>query len=315
MVLRVLFIGFVFIKTAFGGELIARLDLQHAITDMIYRDGLLFVSTERSEVFEINLKKLSFRKVLELPKIRDFTGEAVPPKVFSIDVSEDGRMLIASEGERGFSRLYVYEDGGLKEIVPPTGNLMIKKARFMDERRAVLGLLGDEILILDLESGGKMKRIQVGQSSLSDIEVDEDRKRVAVSDEGGVVYMVDLERGRVRRVGSVNKDKTYDLDFKNGRVMVGGRDRRAVVYFAREKRPVTFRADFFVFAVALNEKGRVGAYMLNEKNDVAVVSVEERAKVDVIRGHKYPVSVMVFAGDRLITGCDDGKLYIWRYKR
>jgi len=294
------------------------INVGHAVTDMVHKDGTLYVATEQGEVRFINLKDRELIKSVHLPPIRDFMGNPIPPKVYSVDLSPSGReLLIVSEASGGFSEVYIYgEEKGFKKLIDLGWNMIIREGRFLDENRLLLALLGDEIAVMDKRSGKFIYRVQVGRSSLSDIDLSDDRKRVAVSDEGGVVTLVRLSDGKVlRKLKGINKDKLYRLDYRDGKVLVGGRDRRVALYDLESGTGKSFSAKFFVFAVAMDSSARVGAFTYNERNDIKLVDLDSGKTLDLLEGHRYPVSVILFVGNIVLTGCDDGKIFIWRLER
>ncbi|RLJ70821.1 hypothetical protein BCF55_1104 [Hydrogenivirga caldilitoris] len=298
-----------------SAELLGKIDVGHAVTDMVYRDGILYVSTEQGEVKFIELKTRKFIKSVNLPDINDFMGNPIPPKVYSIDLSPSGkRLLIVSEAPGGFSELYLYsESKGLEKLIDLGSNLLIKQGKFYGEEKVILGFLGDEIALFDTGEKNFIYKIQVGRSSLSDIAVKEDRETVAVSDEGGVVTLVSVRDGKIlKKFKGVNVDKLYELDYKDSKVLVGGRDRRVALYYTDTGKFRRFDAKFLVFSVAMDREGKLGAYLYNEQNDVRIVELDTGKEVDMLRGHEYPVSKILFLDGLVITGCDDGKIYLWR---
>lgn len=300
---------------SFGAELLRVIELPGAITDIAYRKGVLYVSTELGKVYLVNYRNAEVRQVTELPNIVDFMGNPIPPKIFSVDVSPSGgRILIVSQAEGGYSEVYTYEGGKLKKIVDLTKGWIIKKGKFVDERRAVLAFLGDEVALIDLLSGKILYKVQVGRSSLSDISLNDDRSTLAVSDEGGVVTLVSIKEGKVLgKFKGINVDKLYGVDFKDGKIIVGGRDRRVALYYTDGRPPKRFDSEFLVFSVALDSSARIGAFLYNEQNDVELVEVDTGRVVGFLKGHRYPVSVLRFIDDVLLVGCDDGKIFVWRY--
>ncbi|EDP74442.1 periplasmic protein [Hydrogenivirga sp. 128-5-R1-1] len=318
MRLKYLFLLFLLTLSVHSAELLKKFDAGHAVTDMLFRDGVLFVSTEQGEVRLINFRNGKLIETIKLPSIRDFMGNPIPPKVYSIDISPSGkRMLIVSEASGGFSEVYLYEKGrGLEKLIDLGKNMIIKKGRFYNDNLAVFGLLGDEIALFDVDAKRFIYVVQVGTSSLSDINLSDDKNKVAVSDEGGVVTLVSVKDGKVlKRFKGVNVDKLYELDYRDEKILVGGRDRRVALYYTDTGRYRRFPSRFLVFSVAMDESAKLGAYLYNEENDVRIIELDTGRELDLLKGHEYPVSVILFLDGVVITGCDDGKIFVWRYKR
>ncbi len=307
-----------FLFPSFGAELLSIFDVGNAVTDMVYREGKLYIATEEGSVKLIDLKEKKTLKVIELPLIRDFMGNPIPPKVFSVDVSPSGdKVLIVSESSGGFSEVYLFTDEkGLEKLIDLGKGFMIMKGRFVSEDKALMGFLGDELGLLDIKSRKFIYKAQIGFSSLSDMCMSDDRKKVAVSDESGEVKLVSVKNGKlIKRFRGVNVDKLYSIDCKGRKIMVGGKDRRVALYYTDGTKPKMFKTKFFVFSVAINQRATLGAYLYDENNTVLVVDLESGKEVDRLTGHSYPVSKMLFIDSFIIAGCDDGKIYLWRLER
>lgn len=299
-----------------GGELLRVISLEGAITDAVYRDGFLYVSTEFGKVYKIHFLSGRVDDVIELPRISDFMGNNIPPKVFSVDVSPDGRrLLIVSQSDGGYGDVYIYEEGIIKKIVDLGRGWILREGRFVSDERILLAHLGDEIAVLDTE-GRIIYTRQVGRSSLSDISLNEKLNAVAIADESGAVTLVLVEDGSVlKTLSGINVDKLFSVAFRKNKVMAGGKDRRVALYDLDKGTKKMYRAEFFVFSLAMDGSASIGAYLYNERNDVKLVELDTGREIDILKGHGYPPSVIYFVEDKIIVGCDDGKLFIWRYAR
>ncbi|MDQ7056571.1 MAG: hypothetical protein Q9M89_09040 [Persephonella sp.] len=256
---------------------------------------------------------------MKFPEFEDFTGELQPPKVFSVDVSPDGKKIVAVvQASRGGREVYIYEGNNLKKIISRKKHMPVAKVRFITGDSILLGLSGDEVVLFSLPDSKVIYRKPVGMSFFSDMEINESKDKVAVVDESGDTKIVDVKTGKVIKViEELNKDKVFDVDFKNDRVISGGRDKKAVFYNLKTDSYRIFSADdFMVFSVALSPSGKKGAYLYNDKFDVRVVDTETGDLITVLKGHRAtPSNILFIDENQLITGCDDGKLYIWRLKR
>ncbi len=306
------------VSLVFCADLEKVIEARGAITDIVHRDGKLYVSTELGRVEVYDLLTGKREKELRLPDIKDFTGEDIPPKVFSTDISPSGKLwLIVAQGSGGYREVFLLTaEGGLKKILTTKNRLMLSEGRFVSEDKVVLSLISDEIILFDLNKLKSLYRVQVGMSSLSDIALSEDRSKVAVSDESGVVSLVSLKDGSVvRRLKGVNVDKLYKLDYKRDTIMVGGRDRRVGIYYLKEGKSRRIDAEFLVFSVAMDREAKLGAFPFNESNDIKVIEVRSGRVLEVLKGQSSTVSVLLLLKERLIVGCDDGKIFVWRLKR
>ena len=287
-----------------------------AVSDIRYKDGKIYIATERGKVEILDFKTLKKLEVISYPKFEDFTGELQLPKVFSVDVSPDGKKIVAViQATRGGREVYLFENGKLKKIIDRRKHLQIARLRFVNNNLILFGLGGDEIVLYDLNKNKIIYRKPVGMSYFSDMEINDEKTMVAIADESGDTKIADIKTGNVIKViQELNKDKVFDVDFRNNRVMTGGRDKKAVYYNLKTDHYNTFPADdFMVFSVALSPSGKKGAYLYNDRFDVRIVDTEEGTVLTTLSGHKATPSNIRFVDEnQLIIGCDDGKLYIWR---
>lgn len=287
-----------------------------AVSDIRYKNGKIYIATERGKVEILDLKTLKKIKVISYPKFEDFTGELQLPKVFSVDISPDGKKIAAAvQATRGGREVYIFEDGKLQKIIDRKKHLQVAKIRFVSNNLILFGLGGDELILYDLEKSKPIYREPVGMSFFSDMEINDEKTMVAVVDESGDTKIASIKNGKVIKViEELNKDKAFDVDFRNNRVITGGRDKKAVYYNLKTDHYTTFSADdFMVFSVALSPSGNRGAYLYNDKFDVRIVDTEEGTILTTLSGHKATPSNIRFVDEnQLIIGCDDGKLYIWR---
>ncbi|WP_457639805.1 WD40 repeat domain-containing protein [Persephonella sp.] len=300
-------------------KLQATLEVDGAVSDLRYKDGKIFVATERGKVEVIDLNSRKVEKKISYPKFEDFMGELQLAKVFSVDVSPDGKTIIAViQASRGGREAYLYRGEKLEKIIDRKKHLPMVRVRFVDNSRVIFGLSGDELVLFDIENRKVLYRQPVGMSFFSDMEVNDSRTKVAVVDESGDTRIADVKTGKVIKViEELNKDKAFDVDFKNNRVMSGGRDKKAVFYNLSTDKYRIFEADdFMVFSVALSPSGKTGAYLYNDKFDIRVVDTETGSVLAVLMGHRATPSNILFTDENsIVVGCDDGKIYLWRMER
>ncbi len=311
---------FVFVIRAYSvtPELVNTFKVDGAVSELRYFDGKIFVATERGKVKVIELKTGKTLLEIKYPEFEDFTGELQLPKVFSVDVSPDRKKIVAVvQASRGGREVYIYSGKKLKKIVDRKKHLQITRVRFIDNNHLLFGLGGDELVLFQIDEKKILYRNPVGMSFFSDMEINENRTKVAVVDESGDTRIADIKTGKVIKViEELNKDKAFDVDFKNDRIITGGRDKKAVFYNLKTDQYRIMNADdFMVFSVALSPSGKRGAYLYNDKFDVRIFDTETGDVISVLKGHRAtPSNILFIDENQLIIGCDDGKLYIWRLK-
>ncbi len=302
----------------FQSKLEAKIKIDGAVSDVIFFGGKIYIATERGKVEIISLSKKKVIKTISYPKFKDFMGSLQPSKVFSIDVSPDSKTLIAVvQAEKGGREVYIVnpsKNDKPKKLVSRKSHLPIAKVRFVNNNQVVFGLTGDEVVLYDIKRRKVLYRISAGMSFFSDFALDYDKRTLAIADESGDVHIVDIKKGKVIKVlEEMNKDKAFSIDLKSKVVMTGGRDKKASVYNLKTKQKREFLAkDFMVFSVALSPTGRYGAYVYNDKYDVAIVNVSTGDRLGFLKGHKSTPSKIVFINQNLLViGCDNGEIYIW----
>jgi len=295
------------------------LTISGAPSDAVVHNGKIYFATEMGKVDIVDSKRMRKVKSIVFPKFEDFMGGLQAPKVFSVDVSPDGKTVIAVvQGNRGGRELYTYRGGKLYKIFSWRDNIQAYRVRFVDNNRVILGLSGDEIILYDLKGRKIIYRKYVGMSYFSDMEINSKRDKIALTDESGDTRIIDVKTGKiVKIIEELNKDKAFDIDFKNDRILNGSRDKRAVYYNLKTNKYKIYRSnDFMVFSVGLSPTGKRGAYLYNSKYDVRVVETESGSYITTLRGHLATPSIIKFVNESsVVTGCDDGKVFFWKIKK
>jgi len=316
-----LFFFLLVFTASFGANpvLVKVIPVDGAVSEMRYSGGKVFVATERGKVEVIDFEKMETVESIALPKFEDFMGDLQLAKVFSVDVSPDNSKIAAAvQASRGGREVYIYQNGKLEKIVDRKQHLPIVKVRFVNNDTLIFGLSGDELVLFNLPEKKVIYRKPVGMSFFSDMEINEDKTKVAVVDESGDIRIADVSTGEVVKViEELNKDKAFDVDFRNNKVLSGGRDKKAVYYELSTDKYRIFEADdFMVFSVALSPSGNTGAYLYNDKFDVKVVDTQSGGVVATLSGHRSTPSSLRFIDENtVLAGCDDGKIYVWRLER
>lgn len=293
-----------------------------AVSDIVFKDGNIYVATERSKVDIIDIKTGKIVRSIKYPYFEDFMGELQPAKIFSIDVSPNGKNLIAVvQTIRGGKDVYLLdltkENSQPIKILTRKAHLPIIKVRFVNNKEVVFGLSGDEIVLFDIQQKKQIYRTSVGMSFFSDMALDNQKRLLAVVDESGDTHIVDVKTGKViRNIEEMNKDKAFSVDIKNNIVMTGGRDKKATVFNLKTNKKREFLADdFMVFSVGLSPSGKIGAYVFNDKYDVSIVNTDLGERLGFLKGHKStPSHILFISENQLVIGCDNKEIYIWRIK-
>lgn len=284
-------------------------------TDTVYLNGKLFVGTELGtvEIFDVNTKKQI--KKITLPQILNFFEEYYSPKVYSVDVTTDEkRILILSEGQEGYSSLFIYENEKLNKIISEKDKLIIKKAKFVSKNLILLALISDELILFDIKNKKQVYRKQISISPFSAFILSPDKRTVAVATEGGIVYLVDTKTGKlIKKIENTHVDKIFSIDYKDHKIITGGRDRRVYIHDLDKKISIRFNADFFVYAVGLSPSAQIGAYQLNEKGHIAVINLKTNKRIFTLKGHKSSLTKIMFIDEHNLVSTEESpRIYFWR---
>lgn len=265
------------------------------------------------EVYKISdatlVKKISF------DKIKDFTGDDIAPKIFSVDALEGSETYLAVvQASSGSRKLVIVEKGVIRELISEKENLFINKAKFIDSSRVLIALMSNELILLDTKSGQKRYQVQINPSHFSDFALNESKSLVASSCESGEVTISDVHTGKVLSVLSQgNVDNVYKVDFKNQKILCAGQDRRGIIYDVQTKAFDRYDGSFLIYAGALSPSATLGAFAFNEENDIVIFDLHAKTKRYTLKGQKSTLNTIVFVNEKeLVSGSDDMFILIWR---
>lgn len=257
----------------------------------------------------------SLVKKITFETIKDFTGEAIAPKIFSVDALEGSdTFLSVVQGSSGARKLVIIEKGVMRELISERENLFINKARFIDSNRVLIALMSNELILIDIKSAQKRYQVQINPSHFSDFALNESKSLVATSCESGEITVSDVSTGKVLYVLSGgNVDNVYKVDFKNQKILCAGQDRRGIIYDTQSKSYERFDGSFLIYAGALSPSANLGAFAFNEQNDIVIFDLLTKAKKHTLKGQKSTLNTIVFVNEKeLVSGSDDQFILIWR---
>jgi hypothetical protein len=281
------------------------------VQDIVYSDSTLYAATSEGivDIFDIKTKKLLSK--IAVPPIKDFMGDEVPAKLYSIDKLNE-KILFVSQGMKGYRNLWIYENSKLTKLLDIDKKLFIKKAKFVSEDKVLLATLSNEIFLLDVKNKKYIYTIQISSSSFSDFVLDEEKKHFIATDESGIVRLLDVMSGNILKIiGKKNLDRVYQLDYKNKIVLTAGQDRKAVVYNKNNVSDLDFH--FLLYSCGLSPKGNLGAIAYNENNDVLVFKTNDLSKLYNLTKNKATLTKILFISNKeLFATSDSSKINYWR---
>lgn len=310
---------FALLVLLFCGQLLAleRIDPAYSlqasglVQSIYYEPNRLYAGTSSGTVDIFDLSSKERIKQVVLPKIKDFMGDEVPAKIYSIDKFAD-RLLIVSQGMKGYRNLWIYEDGKLEKKIDISRHWFMVKAAFVDGEHLLIGLLSNQLVLYDLAEQKPLYIKQMSYSSFSDFALAKDGDTYASTDESGVVHLVQTDTGAIQKeLKGQNVDRAYQVDYKNGVVLTAGQDRRAAVY--KRYGAYYLQFDFLLYACALSPKAQLAAVAYNEQNDILIFDVGSKEKLYDLKGQNATMTQILFTKERsLFSASDDRVINFWR---
>ena len=268
------------------------------VTDVLTDKNKLYVSTDVGNVDIFDMKSKKEIKTIKLDKIKDFMGDDVSSKIFSLDML-NGTLLILSQDSGGYSRLHLLKDGKLRQIVSKEDRLNIIKAKFIDTKKVVIALISNDIISYSIDTKQKNWVTQASMSKFSSFALNNDRSLVAIADESGDVHVLSTKDGsKVKTLSGQNVDNIFGIAFRGDTVLTGGQDRRAAVYNVKTGSGYHKSSNFFVYGVGLSPSGKIGAYSSDLKNDVTLFYTKTRDPIAKYKSNKAIVNSIYFINEK-----------------
>jgi len=285
-----------------------------AITDFFIENSKVVLSTDAGTLETYDIKTGKQTNFVQLPPMKDFMGDDVPTKIYSIDKVSD-KLLVVTQGNHGFRNVSILENGKQEEIFnAKRDKLMIKKARWIDHNTILLGLISNDLILFDVAQKQIICELSISPYTFSDFSLTEDKRFVFTADESGIVHKIKVSSCEIKQeFTGINVDNIYQVVTNNGIVISAGQDRRVGVYNTITGDDYFLQKDFLVYSVGLNADGSIGAYSATEDNKISIFNTVSRVESCVFSGHESVVTKMVFFDDHtFISAGDDQYLMIWK---
>ncbi len=296
-------------------EPVLKLRASGNVMDLVKEENYLYVATDAGTVDVFNIPSKKVIKKITVPGIKDFMGDDMPAKVYSVDkIPESDNILMVCQGEAGFRNVYIYNNSLNKIIDAGKDKMMIREARFVNSKSILLGLTSDELILFDLSKNNIVYRKQISQYTFADMVLNEDRTRVLTSDESGIIQMFNVSDGAfVKSYKGMNVDNVFQIDCKNRVLIGGGQDRRLAIYDDNLDSQYYIQGDFLIYSVGLSPSGKIGAYAANEDNDVVVFNVASQNELFTLKGSVSTLTkILFYSENELITSCESEEILFWK---
>ena len=287
-----------------------------AVTDILKDGDMLYAATDNATINIFSISKNRLLRKITFPKITDFMGDVISPKVYDIDKLEGDQQLIAAlQGDRSYANIYLIRNHKPLLIIKDVdAKMMIKRVKFLDKNTLLLGLLSNELVRFDLVNRKVIYRVQISAYTFSDIVLNKNRTEVITADESGVIHILDVKTGKIiKELSGKNVDNIYQIDYKGSTIICGGQDRRLSIYHRNTSQSYYLQSSFLIYSVGLSPSGRLGAFSVNENNDIKVFNTITKQEVALLKGSETVISRILFTSENeLITSSDDPNILFWK---
>lgn len=286
-----------------------------AITDFIVENNILYIGTTTSSIDIFSLEKKEKISSIKIPKIKDFLGDIMDAKIFSVDkINND--ILILSQGKSGGRNIFIYKNDKLKNIINAKDRLFIAQAKFLDDNHIIYALLSNQIFIYDIKNSKIINELQVSQSSFSHFVLSDDKKTILVTDESGVINQYDTKSfKKLKTFKGQNVDRVFQVDIKKDTILASGQDRRVAIYFTNGKASFYKSFDFLVYAGALSPSSNLACVSNDENNNALVFDINKNEDRYLLTQNKAILTKILFLDeDTVAISSDDENINFYNLK-
>ena len=283
------------------------------VTDLILKEDTLFVATVASSIDIFNIKTKEKIDSIKMPKIKDFVGDAIDSKIYSIDTLKDN-ILILSQGEKGGRNIDIYKDGKIEKIIEDKDRLFIARAKFLDQNHIIFALLSNQLYLYDIKNKKILKEVQISQSKFSNFKLTEDKNQIIVCDESGILTMIDSKSFEILKVfKNQNLDNVFQVDVKNNLILTAGPDRRAAIYSINGKNDFYKEFSFLIYSVGLSPSAKLAAVASDEENNVTIFNVNSKENLYKLMQNKSTLTNILFVNENeIFVSSDDTQINYYK---
>lgn len=306
---------FLYQASLFAKDLIPNYSLKASggVTDLVLKNENLYVATTASSVDVFNINTKEKINSIKVPKIKDFMKDTIEARIYSIDVLENS-VLILSQGENGGRNIDIYKDGKLNKIIEDKDRLFIAYAKFIDENHIIYALLSNQIYLYDIKNKKILNEIQVSQSKFSNFKLNEDKSKILVADESGILTLLDTkDLNPIKRFDTLNLDNVFQVDMKKDIFITAGQDRRCAIYSLDERISYYKEGSFLIYSVALSPSGKLAAFASDEENNVTIFNTTTKENLYKLTQNKTTLTNILFINENeIFVSSDDEKINYYK---
>lgn len=292
------------------------IEVNATVKDMQLYENTLLIATDNGFIKVYDIKNNIFIERIDFPKITDFMGDKVSPRVFSVDRLGHKTLALSESGKGGYANLWIDEDKQRKQVLFAKDKISAIKVRFIDEHTILLGLLSNEAVLFDIKNHKEVFRVQLNPSKFSDFALNEDKSQAVFSCESGVLSVIDTHTGKmIKELKSINRDNVYKVDFKKNIIAGAGQDRRGAIYNLHLGLDDFIEGKFLIYATGLSPSSLLVAFAMDEENNISIYDRQSHAKIAELKGQKSTLNTIIFIDEKtLFSSSDDSTIMRWNIK-
>ncbi|ADV46850.1 WD40 repeat domain-containing protein [Nitratifractor salsuginis] len=294
-----------------------QIEADGAVNDIVLSDdGALIAGTDHGSLQRIDLQSFKVETLLHLPQVKDFMGDKIDDKVFSVDELGGRYLILSDSGQGGFSDLRILENGKVTKLFGAEERHSIVKARFVDKNHILYATLGNEAVLYEIGTGKELYREQLSESKFSDFSMDSRRKRAVFGCESGELTVIETATGKIlKRIEKLHVDNVFSVDIRQDWVIAGAQDRRASYYNLSSGEHGYFKSDFLIYAVALSPAAKTAAYAMHDDNSITLYHLDTKTPFALLKGQKSILTRIVFKDETtLFSASHDPSIMLWKIK-
>lgn len=308
--------SFIGLQAVEGVAPIQQIKVEGIVKDISLHDNTLLIGTDAGALHIYDYEKKLFLKHVNLPKVKDFIGDEIEARVFSVDKMQNRYLLLSAAGKGGYSNLWIHENNVTTQLLFPKDKKAVIKARFVDKEHILLGYLSNEAVLFNVKSKKELYRVQLSPSKFSDFALNEAKTKAVFSCESGVLSIIETKTGKVvHTLEGQNLDNVYKVDYKNGIISAAGQDRRGALYDVMLNQGTYIEGSFLIYATALSPSAKKVAFTMDEKNNISIYNRTSKTKIAELQGQKSTLNTIIFKDENtLFSSSDDETVMMWRLK-
>ena len=288
-------------------------DANGSVSDVVYNQNKLYISTTDGliDIYDFETKK--FIKTIKLDQIKDFMGDDIDPKVYSIDLYNDN-LLFPVQAMHGYNEVYSYSNGKLNKLIDITQKQFILRAKYINDHQILYATLSNQFYLYDINNKKIIWDNQISQSKFSYFILNKNRDKFLVADESGNLKLHDVATGKfIKSFDDQNLDNVFQLDWKANKIITAGQDMKSVVYDTSNGSIYHKKARFLIYSAGLSPSGKIGAFAKYEDNDVQVFNTEYKSDIVRLTDNKMNITKILFINDNeLFISSDDRQINYYK---